>query len=215
MARRDWLIPTLLMVFAVMPLIPGAFRLIELGGGPHLLPANPRATGAPLPVIIHIVSAFFFTVFGAWQFSPALRRQAWHRRAGRLLAPLGLAAALSGLWMTLGYPTAPEYDAIVIVPVRLVVGSFMAASIGLALVAILVRRDVPTHRAWMMRAYAIGLGAATQMFIFIPLAPFGTPDPFTASLLLTVGWVINLAVAEWAIRRGTKTRRVPMQVAAE
>ncbi|MDX6766958.1 MAG: DUF2306 domain-containing protein, partial [Candidatus Methylacidiphilales bacterium] len=69
-----------------------------------------------------------------------------------------------------------------------------------------VRRDVPTHRAWMMRAYAIGLGAATQIVVFIPLAPFGTPDPLSASLLLTMGWVINLAVAEWMIRRGEQPR---------
>ena len=214
MARRDWLIPLLLTIFAVMPLIPGAFRLVELGGGPHLLPANPRAAGAPLPVIIHIVSAFFYTVFGAWQFSPALRRNAWHRRAGRLLAPLGLAAALSGLWMTLGYPTAPEYDPI-LMPIRLAVGSFMAASIVLALIAIIVRRDVPAHRAWMMRAYAIGLGAATQMFVFIPLAPFGTPEPFAASLLLSMGWVINLMIAEWLIRRSTHRRTAAVAVAAE
>jgi hypothetical protein len=213
MARRDWLIPLLLTIFAIMPLIPGAFRLVELGGGPHLLPANPRAAGAPLPVIIHIVSAFFYTVFGAWQFSPALRRNAWHRSAGRLLAPLGLAAALSGLWMTLGYPTAPEYDPI-LMPIRLAVGSFMAASIILALTAIIVRRDVPGHRAWMMRAYAIGLGAATQIVVFLPLAPLGPPPPFAASLLLSSGWVINLLIAEWLIRRGGRIRR-PLAVAAE
>jgi uncharacterized membrane protein len=213
MARRDWLIPLLLTIYAILPLIPGAFRLVELGGGPQLMPDNPRVHAMPLPVIVHIVSAFFYTVFGAWQFSPALRRTPWHRRAGRLLAPLGLAAAFSGLAMTLLYPTAPEYHSI-LMPIRLLIGSGMAIAIVLALVAIIVRRDVTTHRAWMMRAYAIGLGAATQMFVFIPLAPFGTPDPLTASLMLTSGWVINLVVAEWAIRRGRGTRR-QLALAAE
>lgn len=202
MSRRDWLIPSLLMVYAILPLIPGAFRLVELGGGPQILPDNPRAHGAPLPVIIHIVSAFFYTVMGAWQFSPALRRTAWHRRAGRILAPLGMGAALSGLYMTLVFPTAPEYDPLLVV-FRLTFSSGMALSIVLALVAIIVRRDVPAHRAWMMRAYAIGLGAATQIVIFIPLAPFGTPGPMAATLLLSSAWVINLMVAEWIIRKGT------------
>ena len=39
----------------------------------------------------------------------------------------------------------------------------MAASIILGLTAIR-RRDVPRHRAWMTRAYALALGAATQVF---------------------------------------------------
>jgi len=32
MTRRDWLIPLLLTIYAILPLIPGAFRLVELGG---------------------------------------------------------------------------------------------------------------------------------------------------------------------------------------
>lgn len=212
--RRDWLIPALLMVYAILPMIPGAFRLVELGGGAAILPANPRAEAMPLPIIIHIVTAFFYTVLGAWQFSPALRRLPWHRRAGRLLAPMGMGAAISGLYMTLVFPTAPEYDPI-LVAFRLLFGGGMAVAIALALVAIIVHRDVPAHRAWMMRAYAIGLGAATQIVVFIPLAPFGTPEPFAASLLLTSGWVINLVVAEWIIRREPRKVAPPMAVAAE
>ena len=208
MRRRDWLVPLLLMIYAILPLIPGAFRLVELGGGPHILPANPRATGAPLPIIIHILCAFFYTVAGAWQFSPALRRTGWHRRAGRLLAPLGMGAAISGFYMTIVFPTAPEYDALLLVPVRLVVSTGMAVAIGLALVAIIVRGDVPAHRAWMMRAYALGLGAATQLVIFIPTAPFGVPSPMAASALLSAAWLINLCVAEWIIQRGTSLRAV-------
>jgi len=208
MRRRDWLVPLLLTVYAILPLIPGAFRLIELGGGPQILPANPRATGAPLPIVIHILTAFVYTVAGAWQFSPALRRTSWHRRAGRLLAPLGMGAAISGLYMTLVFPTAPEYEALLLVPVRLAVGTGMAVAIALALVAIIVRRDVPAHRAWMMRAYALGLGAATQLVIFLPAAPFGAPTPMMASVLLSAAWVINLAVAEWIIQRGTSLRSV-------
>jgi hypothetical protein len=212
--RRDWIIPALLMVYAILPLIPGAFRLVELGGGPQIMPHNPRATAMPLPIIIHIITAFFYTVAGAWQFSPALRRTPWHRRAGRLLAPMGMGAAVSGVYMTLFYPPAPEYDPILVV-FRLIFGGGMAVAIVLALIAIIVRRDVPTHRAWMMRAYAIGLGAATQIVVFISLAPFGTPGPLAASLLLTLGWVINLAVAEWIIRRQPRKVLAPVAVPAE
>ena len=39
----------------------------------------------------------------------------------------------------------------------------MAAAIVLGFTAIR-RRDIAAHRAWMIRAYALGLGAGTQAF---------------------------------------------------
>jgi hypothetical protein len=196
------------MVFALMPLIPGAFRLVELGGGPHLMPANPRIAAFPLPVIIHIVSAFFYSVVGAWQFSPALRRVPWHRWAGRLLAPLGIGAALSGVYMTLFYPAAPNTHELLMV-FRLLFGGGMAIAIALGVWAIIVDRDVATHRAWMMRAYALGLGAASQMVIFLSLAPLGTPNGFVNALMMGAAWAINLGIAEWIIRRPMRVRLAP------
>jgi hypothetical protein len=63
------------------------------------------------------------------------------------------------------------------------------------------RRDSTRHRAWMTRSYAIGLVAGTQVFTLgIGAAVFGHA-PVATVLLMTAGWGINLAVAEWAIRR--------------
>lgn len=208
MRRREWVAPAVLMVFAIMPLIPGALRLVEFGGGPQIMPPNPRAAAFPIPVAIHIVSAFFYTVVGAWQFSPALRRVPWHRRAGRLLAPLGMAAALSGVYLTLFYPPAP-HDHELLPLFRLLFGGGMAVAIVLALVAIIARRDVTAHRAWMMRAYALGLGAASQMVLFLSLAPLGTPNSFVSALMMGAAWAINLGVAEWIIRRPVRARLMP------
>jgi hypothetical protein len=39
------------------------------------------------------------------------------------------------------------------------------------------------------------------------LAAVGTPGQLTRQLLLGAGWAINLAVAEWAIRRSRPGRR--------
>ena len=76
--------------------------------------------------------------------------------------------------MTLFYPDAPGGD--LLWAVRLLVGSAMAASIVLAFTAIR-RRDIPTHRAWMIRAYALAAGAGTQLFTQgISEAAFGTGD---------------------------------------
>jgi len=205
---KDWVIPAVLTVFAIMPMIPGALRLVEFAGGPAIIPPVPRTLTHPIPVIAHIAASFFYTVFGAWQFSPALRRTPWHRRAGRALAGFGMIAALTGLYLTLQSPMM-AHDNAVLITVRLFVGTGMVVFIGLALEAIIRRRDVPAHRAWMIRAYALGLGAASQMVLFMLLSPLGTPDPMTHALMLSAAWFINLGVAEWIIRRKPRPRLTP------
>jgi hypothetical protein len=76
----------------------------------------------------------------------------------------------------------------------------MAASLVLGVAAIR-RLDIAGHRAWMTRAYALALGAGTQTFTLgIGGAVFGTSQ-LTKDLMLGAGWVINLAVAEYVIRR--------------
>ena len=112
---------------------------------------------------------------------------------------LGLAVAFSALWMTLFYPRQPGTGALAYL-FRLAFGSGMAASIVLGFAAIR-RGDVARHRAWMTRAYALALGAGTQVFTQgIGQAVFGTSE-LTTDLCLGAGWVINLAVAEYVIRR--------------
>jgi Predicted membrane protein (DUF2306) len=84
-------------------------------------------------------------------------------------------------------------------------GSAMAACLVLGFTAVR-RRDIAAHRAWMMRAYAIGLAAGTQAFTEgIGGAIFGT-GVLAADLAKGAGWVINLAVAEWALRRPARRR---------
>ena len=66
------------------------------------------------------------------------------------------------------------------------------------------RRDIAAHRAWMVRAYAIGLGAGTQAFTEgFGGAIFGT-GVLATDLAKGAGWVVNLAIAEWALRRPTR-----------
>src|SRR2546423_9911543 len=149
-----WLIAGLLLLSAI-PMAAGAFRLTELTGGAEVTPANARFFASPLPVVLHIVSASVYAILGAFQFSTAFRRRrpGWHRMAGRLLVPAGLMVALSALWMTLFYPR-PAGDGDLLSAFRLLFGSAMIVSIVLGLTSIR-RRDVPQHRAWMMRGYAI------------------------------------------------------------
>jgi hypothetical protein len=77
----------------------------------------------------------------------------------------------------------------------------MVVSIVLGVAAIR-RRDIVRHGAWMLRGYAIGLGAGTQFLTHLPwILLLGMPGELPRALLMGAGWVINLAVAEWIIRR--------------
>ncbi len=206
--------PFVLVALVLVPTIAGSLRLVELAGGPLLLPANPRMTASPLPVIVHITCAVPYAVLGAFQFSSRLRRRhrGWHRTAGRVVVGLGLAVALSALWMALFYPRQPGTGELAFL-FRLIFGSAMAACIVLGFSAIR-RADVATHLAWMTRAYAIAVAAGTQVFTQgIAKGALGS-NTLTTDLALGAGWVINLAVAELILHRYARPRSVgPLSVA--
>ncbi len=215
-SRADWLVPTSLILLTFVPAAAGTVRVVELASGAEITPANERFFAMPLPVLLHIVCATAFCLLGAFQFAPGFRRRhrRWHRTSGRVLVPTGFVAALTGLWMTLVYPL-PAGDGPLLTAFRLVFGTAMAASIVLGFLAIR-RRDVRVHSAWMIRGYAIGLGAGTQVFTHLPWAVAGVaPNEFTRAMLMAAGWVINVVVAEWIIRRRshpvvtTAAQRVP------
>lgn len=206
---RSWPVPAALVALSAIPLTAGTLRLVQLSGGPAVIPADHRFAGFPLPLVVHILGATVFALVGAFQFGPRFRRRhpGWHRRAGRVLTVAGLSVAGSALWMTLFYVPQPGTGHLLYV-LRLGFGSGMAACLVLGFTAIR-RRDIVAHQAWMIRAYAIALAAGTQAFtIGAGAAVLGT-GVLRTDLSTGAGWVVNLAVAEWAIRRsaGPGSRR--------
>lgn len=199
--KVGWPVPGALIALSVIPLTAGALRVLQLGGGPAVIPADGRFSGFPAPLVVHILGAALYAVVGAFQFLPSFRRRhgAWHRRIGRVLALAGLLVAGSALWMTLQYAQKPGTGD-VLFALRLVFASAMVGSLVLGVSAARAR-DFEAHRAWMIRAYAIGLAAGTQVFTEpVGAAVFGTGD-VRNDLAKGAAWVINLGVAEWAIRR--------------
>ena len=199
----EWLIPAALIALSLVPVLAGTARLCELTSDAEITKDNARFFASPLPVIAHIISVSLYAILGAFQFAKSfrLRHTRWHRMIGKwLLVPAGLAAALSGLWMTLFYPW-PAGDGVILYGERLLFGSAMLISVSLGVVA-LWRRDYTSHGEWMMRGYAIGLGAGTQVLTHLPwMLLFGTPQEFTRAMLMGAGWIINIAVVEWIIHR--------------
>jgi uncharacterized membrane protein len=199
-----WLVPAGLILLSVVPVIAGTARLVELGSDAEITPQNARFFTAPVPVVLHIISVTIYSLLGAFQFASGIRRRnpAWHRNAGRILVPMGLVAALSGLWMTQFYPYATlNHDGPALYVIRLLVGAAMTAFLCLGYLAIR-NREIPSHRAWMMRAYALGLGAGTQVLTHVPWSLFpGIQGEFSRTLFMGAGWAINLAVVEWILAR--------------
>lgn len=201
--RQYWLVPLLLIGLALIPALAGTARLLQLTDPAKLTAENARFFAAPLPAVVHIVAVILYSFLGAFQFSRGFRRQArwWHRKSGRIVAWIGVVAALTGLWMAHFYPWPPP-DGRIVYAERLVVGTAMTWFLIQGLLAER-RRDYHTHGDWMIRAYALGLGAGTQVFTHLPwfilvdLHPMGYPRAF----MMGAGWAINAAVAEWIVRR--------------
>ena len=204
--RGQWLAPTGLILLTLIPILAGAARVTELSSSPVVTEANERFVTSPLPVLVHIVAATLFSLLGAFQFVPGLRRRnRWHRVAGRILIPAGAAVALSGIWMALFSQHAPG-DGVAVSALRVVFGTVMLASIALGIRAI-IRRDFVDHGAWMTRAYAIAVAAGTQAIVLIPQSIIFTKyDEVSRAVAMGAAWVINLAIAELVIRRRAARR---------
>jgi uncharacterized membrane protein len=207
-------IPVGLILLNLIPIVSGSLRLTQLGGGPELLPEAARFTSFPLPVVTHIVAATLFSVLGAFQFLPGLRRgrRSWHKLVGRVLIPAGLLVALSGMWMG-AFSEVPAGDGAALLVLRLGFGGYMLASLALGVRAI-VRRRFAVHGAWMTRAYAIGIAAGTQAIFLIPVSMLlGPSHEAGRASAMGLAWVANLSVAEMAIRRRGVTASVSRPVA--
>ncbi len=208
--KLEWLVPAALILLSLAPVASGIFRLLEQSNSATVItPQNQRFFANPLPIVAHSLSGIIFLILGALQFAPKLRRSkpGWHKMLGRILIPSGLVVAFSALWMANFY-ALPKYDGALVYGTRVVFGVWMVLTIVLGTAAI-YRRDFTNHGDWMTRAYAVGSGGNTQvftsgwLFLFFP----EYMNDLTRAITLGAGWVINVAIAEWIIRRRLQTRQ--------
>lgn len=202
-SRPSWKLLTSLLMLSLVPVAAGVVRLLGMASGGGVTPESARFAAMPAPVVLHIACASLFCVLGAFQFDSALRHRfpLLHRNAGRVAAPCGIVAALTGLWMTAEYAIPAELQGPLLYGVRLVVGLAMTLAVIVSIRAVLQRR-IAQHKAWMVRAYALGQGAGTQVLILLPVTLMaGAPTFIFRDVLMTSAWGLNMAFAEWVIRR--------------
>lgn len=201
--KKDYLIATGLVLLCIVPIIGGIIRLHIIASGGPATPENERFLKMPTPAVIHITASIIFGLVGAFQFVPTFRNKnkKWHRVSGLILVILGLVSGLTGLWLTIFYPHVPT-DGEYLYSIRIVVGTAMVICIVLGFISV-KRRNFSEHSNWMIRSYALGMGAGTQVLTHLPWFIFvGEPTGLPRDLMMGAGWGINLIVAEWIIRRG-------------
>jgi uncharacterized membrane protein len=199
--RRQWVLLVVAIGFAAVL----AYPYVGLDAADSRIDVH----GVHYAVLVaHVFAATVALVLGPLQFLPRVRaRRRVHRSLGRtyLLAgvlPAAITAVPVALWS--GRPLT-QLSLTTAAVLWLITG-------GLAYSAAR-RHDFVRHRAWMMRNYALTFLAVTSR-ILVPLLllaqlPFGTVDAASAGdrarslipLGQTLGWIVNLAVAERMIRR--------------
>jgi hypothetical protein len=201
--RPSWKLLVSLLMLALVPSAAGVVRLAGLAAGGAVTTDNARFVAMPWPVTLHIVCAVFFCTLAPFQFDAAIRLRHLrpHRLVGRLLAPAGAMTALTGLWMTCRCPIPAPLQGGLLYGVRMGVGLGMAGAIVASVLAVLQGR-IARHRAWMLRAYALGQGAGTQVLVLLPVTwMLGPPTFFLRDVLMASAWGLNMIVVEWVIRR--------------
>jgi uncharacterized membrane protein len=202
--RKDHLIIAGLLLLGIVPAVAGSARLSQMAAGTAITASNARFIDSPLPVLLHVPAAILYSVLGSFQFAPGFRKRhrRLHRLFGGLLIPASMVVAITGLWMAHFYPW-PAGDGTIVYVERLVVGTAMLASIAMGIDAIR-RRALVAHGEWMLRAFALGLGAGTQVFTHLPwfVLVNRTPGELPRGVMMGAAWLINVLVAEYVIRRG-------------
>ncbi len=152
--RAVWTATLLLAAIGVAAVLRRALHLLSPD------PAQPLDAGFgryPVLTAIHILAGLAFVVLGPLQFWPALRarRPVMHRWTGRLLVAWGAVIGLTALVMSprMAIGGANETAATMLFAI-LFLGALAKAW------AAIRRRDIPAHREWMIRAFAIGLAVA-------------------------------------------------------
>ena len=199
---------SILLLFTFIPIFFAALRLYQIPMG--LLPQDAiKFEAVPWSLFFHALGGLLFGLLGPLQFAGALKLRfgRLHRISGRVFVAAGILLGLSSLRLVTTFPDATTW---VVVSARAVGGLGLILALILALHAIAKRR-VDVHRAWMIRAYAIGMGSAT-LVAFIQLPVFlitGEPlQGYAADLIFVASWAINLGIAEWVIRHiGAKAKQ--------
>jgi len=166
------------------------------------LPVDSQRLGAaPVWHFLHVLGGATFGILGPIQFGRALmpRFGLLHRIVGRVFVAAGALISLSSLGLLWRFP---DTNSVAISSGRLLFGIGLGVALAIAMQAIF-KRDFTRHRNWMIRAYAIGIGATAVTMVFFPIFLIaGEPPRGLASDIAFLGaWTACVVFAEGLVRR--------------
>lgn len=199
----------MLVVLTVLSLGVGGYALAVYGFRPLGAAVHPdmRATFTAhgTGIYWHIFASAVALLLGPFQLSARLRRAwpAWHRWMGRLYLGVGvLIGGVAGFLVALsaygGLTARAGFACLALAWLFTGFRAFRAIRGG----------DVPSHRRWMARNYALTFAAVT-LRLWLPTAvALGAPFEVAYAVIAWLCWVPNLMVAELLLR---PMRGVPPQ----
>ncbi|WP_149589997.1 DUF2306 domain-containing protein [Tabrizicola flagellatus] len=192
-----------LAVFSAIPVLIALVEVVQIPTGTYP-EDSARLAVAPVAWFAHVLTAVAFGVTGPLQFVRALRHRfgALHRLAGRIFVIAGAVLGLSGLALLaqVAHVRTPLAEG-----ARGLFGLALLAALACAMAAIR-DGDIPRHRAWIVRAYAIGMGSGAIALVFFPIYVLAgrAPDGIAADILFIGAWAMTIGIAELILRRPSR-----------
>jgi uncharacterized membrane protein len=150
---------------------------------------------------MHVVGGATFGILGPIQFGRVLMRKygQLHRVLGRVFVAAGAMISLSSLSLLWHFPAAYS---LAVNSGRLLFGIALGAALVMAMLAIR-KRDFARHRNWMIRAYAIGMGATAVTMVFFPIYAItgAAPTGLVSDIVFLGSWTACIVFAEALVRR--------------
>lgn len=171
---------------------------IPLGALPE---DSQHLSAAPVWHFMHVLGGATFGILGPIQFSRVLMRKygLLHRIMGRVFVAAGAMISLSSLGLLWHFPGT---NSVAVSSGRLLFGIALGVALAIAMQAI-YKGNFNRHRNWMIRAYAIGIGATAVSMVFFPIyAITGEPPMGLAADIVFLGsWAACIVFAEGLVRR--------------
>lgn len=156
---------------------------------------------------LHVVPGLAMVALMPVQASATVRRRwpTWHRASGWLFILMSVAVCVTAWVMNMSFPVVGGWLKLSVIDVMIVAE---LAALGLGIRAIL-RRDVPAHRRWMVRAIGVVLASGSAGIFVVPFYAAGMlEDGRIADIVVGVGrWLGFLCTVigvELWLRRGTR-----------
>lgn len=143
---------------------------------------------------IHVFSAIFVLLAGYTQFSNSIRTKfpQWHRRLGWLYVVVTLLFAGPSGFIIAIYANGGLSSQIAFCLLAFLWMLFTA----IALFKI-IKKQVPSHKAWMIRSFALALSAITlRAWKYVLVAAFHPKPMDVYQIVAWLGWTLNLVIAE-------------------